>query len=386
AVTLAQHPEREPRLAAVRLLAKAGAGQAARDALRLAQHDRDQRIALVAAAGLDRLDGRPSSLRARLAKPQRTDERWLLYDAIGAARLVDPAAAVLLKAAAFTGPAGLRPKAAEAFGHAARDDAVPALVKLLEQRRPWQIAIGAARGLAATRAVTAIPPLIKALGKAAGRRRAEIARALASLTGRSFGEMPTHWERWWAARGHRFRVPVAPPSRWERAPNGTGFFGVEIRTNAAVFLCDVSASMVGKPLQRLQSELAGAVKRFPPGGRFNLVFFGDEVYPWATKLQRVSKTARSRALAHIHAQRTGGATNLGDALIFALDDAEVDTIVLLTDGLPTVGRFKHISELRDYFERRNRVRMVELHVICIGMRSSDLRDMAEMSGGRYVER
>jgi len=384
---LVEHPEREVRAAAVRVLA-AHATSASRPALERARRDSDGHVALLACAGLDRLSGSEvSSIARRLAKARKFDERWELCDLVCRTRLRDPALAIELTALARRG-GPLRPKAAEALGHAGRASAVPVLAALLDERKPWQLPIGAARGLAATRARDAIPVLLAALPATTGRLAHEVARALESLTGQHFDTAAFAWRRWWKDHVATFRVPEIPPPFWEdkERTDRYAFYGVPVHSEAVVFVCDVSTSMAGAPIRTLKRQLRAVVQRYPERGRFNLVFFGAEPDPWAPKLRLAAAKTKERALAFVGRQDPRGGSNLWGALEAALKDPAVDTVVILTDGLPNTGRVPHVSEIRRRFERRNRARMVVLHVICIGMRSSDLRAMARASGGRYVER
>ena len=94
----------------------------------------------------------------------------------------------------------------------------------------------------------------------------------------------------------------------------------------------------------------------------------------------------SSLLMMIQGLSADGATNIWDALRAGLADKNVDTVVLLTDGMPTAGKVRNINEIRKRFLKENRARMVLLHVVSIGQSSPQLREMARLSGGNYVER
>ncbi|MFQ5845284.1 MAG: HEAT repeat domain-containing protein, partial [Planctomycetota bacterium] len=202
---LLEDSRRDTRLfAALVLLARPA--ERFRTALTAAREDPDRRVRVVAASALDKLatPGQASFLRRTLAKARSFDSRWELYDLIARAQLRDPVLVQKIAQAATTGPRALRAKAAQTLGAIGGAGAVPTLVRVLRQTEPWQLPIGAARGLAATRSKEAVQPLIDALRKSNGRHAQELSRALESLCGQPFGESADLWQRWWSERGHGF--------------------------------------------------------------------------------------------------------------------------------------------------------------------------------------
>ena len=63
----------------------------------------------------------------------------------------------------------------------------------------------------------------------------------------------------------------------------------------------------------------------------------------------------------------------------------MDTIVLLTDGQPSVGEVTDTQEIRSRIERMNRTRKVLIHCVSVGRKSRFLRLLAEENGGIYTE-
>jgi HEAT repeat protein len=381
----------EWRLMAVLALAANGADEFAAD-FEGARKDKDPRIALAASVGLARLTGagKASAMGALLKRAKTFDTRWELYDLIALAGLRDRALAQALAKEAKSGKKALRPKAAEALGYAGGAFAVKDLALLIKATKPWQLPIGAARGLAATRSPAAVPALVDALeDHASGRLSHEIAEALESLTGQPFGRNAKLWRRWWTDRGTGFQVPESARSPWEEetaAADRYTFYGIQLVSRSAVFVCDVSGSMQGDRIKTLRRELAAVVKRFPSAGRFNVVLFNEEVIPWSKKLVGASKKNKDKLLTFIDGIAAEGATNIWDALLLALTDKHVDTVVLLSDGAPTAGKLRSTAEIAKAFTKQNRARMVLLHVVSIGKASPNLRAMARLSGGSYVQK
>jgi HEAT repeat protein len=389
-VPLAHHPDPEVRVVALLVLSTRPDFQQVLEEFR---DDKDPRVRLVALTGLARHagDGRTAALAAILAKAKSFDERWELYDLVNRGGLQDAALTDSLVKAARSGLKPLRAKAAEAAGTAGGAAAVPFLKSLLAEDKPWQLPIGAARGLAATRAPEAMPVLIDALSKTTGRLQHEISLALESLTGQPFGLNAVVWERWWRERGAGFQIPDVAPALWEaqRSNDRYAFYGIELHTDAAAFVCDISGSMKGDRIETLKKQLKIVVTRFPPEGKFNLVFFNDHAFAWAKRLVPATARNKKRALGLIQGLEANGATNIWDALGAALADKNVDTVVLLTDGMPTASKdpkMRNINAIAVEFLNRNRKRMVLLHVVSIGQSSPQLRAMARLSGGTYTEK
>ena len=160
------------------------------------------------------------------------------------------------------------------------------------------------------------------------------------------------------------------------------FYGVAIRSEAVLFVLDVSGSMSGTPLDNLKSELATAIGRMPPTTRFNMIAFESNVDPWSTRLVHAKPATKKAALWFVKKLQAGGSTGLWNALKAALKDKHVDTLVILSDGAPNTD----INIIRRWFLQQNRERMILLHAIALGHQSRSLKAMALLSGGTYRER
>ena len=364
--------------------------ESARPVLERATKNKDRRVAITAMVALDRIKtpGTASSLRKLFAQTRGFDKRYELLDIVGRTYLKDSVLTEIVKREAQTGNKLLRPKAAETLGHVGGADAVPPLTIMLRVQTPWQIPVGASRGLAATRSAKAIPPLIAALGRSKGRLSLEISIALESLTGQPFGTSAGLWKRWWDDRGAGFQVPRIEKPLWKeetQAGDKYAFYGIRIRSHAVAFVCDVSGSMGGDGIAGLKKELSRVLKRFPAEGRFNLIFFDSDVRSWKRSLV-AAKKRRKAALQVVNGLVARGGTNMWDGLQTAMSDKNVDTIVLLSDGSPTAGKVQSTRKIRDRITKQNRSRMVLIHVIAIGYDAPHLRQMAQASGGKYAKR
>ncbi len=378
---------REARLLAARVIL-ARASEPLRTSLQHLRDDRDPRIALVAKVGLQRLAGGkpPNYVVQYVSSAKDTDAKLALYKTVVGANVRDPELARALSTHIRKGSNLERIHAAEAFGVAGGPIAIPMLRAMLATKRPWVLSVAAARGLAATRARGAIPVLIRELKTRSGRVQHEILGALFSLTGVDFGHVVPNWEKWWKEYGRSFRVSPVPARK--KGKSGTesryAFYGIPLHSDAVAFVCDISGSMEGAPLATLKKQLLAVLKSFPPTGRFNIICFESNVTSWASGLRNAGDKAKSSARGFVDAMATRGATNLWGGLMRAFSDDAADTIVLLSDGSPSGGKITDPAQITSTFLKRNKERMVRVHVICIGWDQPQLRRLAEKTGGTYV--
>jgi len=108
-----------------------------------------------------------------------------------------------------------------------------------------------------------------------------------------------------------------------------------------VFVFDTSGSMSGKKIEQARKALLFCLNGLNPEDRFNLIPFSTEARPFRENLVKAGRNEIEAALKHVRAFTAKGGTNLNDALVKGLG---VDSgkerpfiVVLMTDGLPTVG-------------------------------------------------
>ena len=116
----------------------------------------------------------------------------------------------------------------------------------------------------------------------------------------------------------------------------------EVSAKEVVFVLDTSGSMAeeGK-MDKARAALRFGVGALDSRDRFNIVSFAGEERLLAEKMLAADEEGKRQALAFIEKMRPTGGTNINDALLAALRQfgrsERPQTIVLLTDGQPTVG-------------------------------------------------
>lgn len=265
-----------------------------------------------------------------------------------------------------------------------------------------------------------VPALIDRLAAEAGRLRDDALQALQVLTGLEQPDDVDVWRRWWSGQGegldlgprpepdrhgriHRAAPPApssvtAPP----RETHTTQFFDLVLRSQRLVFVFDLSGSMSrpfagdGGPskLEVTQKEFARALEGLTERAALDLfVYRYPSTFP--------PKPVLTRALGKIAPLTPPNRKSLADwslqqpargwgAFYEAFDLAsqeDVDTIVLLSDGVPSRGRYDRGFRLVDEFVRLNRFRRVAIDAVLIGEKGADrefMESLASATGGRFA--
>lgn len=264
------------------------------------------------------------------------------------------------------------------------------------------VRLAAVEALGRLRAAAGIPPLIARLEREEEPRvRDALAHALYGLTGMNLYDDLSAWQRWWAAHGAGFVPPASVPPLPAADAGGTqsGFYGIPVSSGRVVFVIDQSGSMSaqdadpkitgaagGTRLDVAVREVLRAIKGMKDRDQVNVVLFHTVVLPWRPDLQRLGAATRAALEKHLLDQQPLGGTNLYDALAAALDTDGVDTVFLLSDGAPGLGRYVATDDILRAVRRTNQTRRIALHAVSIGRDSDLMQRLAAENGGQYVRR
>lgn len=270
---------------------------------------------------------------------------------------------------------------------------------LLVQDEDWVVQAEAIRSLSRIRLASSIPVLVEGLAVAKGRLRGDFRAALIGLTGKDLGQGAGSWRMFWSKEGETFEVPspkaVAKAAK-ERAKNKTKgdskveFYGLDVLSRAFVLVVDTSGSMkakAGKGKTRLdvaKEQMDKTLKRVADGVLFNVIPFSGFARPLTDGLMPIDEERREEALDYVQSLNEAGGTNIYDCLSTAFEDERVDTIYLLSDGIPSGGEITDVMSLRAEVGRWNSTRGVLIHAIAVGQDHPLLKGLAEDSGGKYV--
>lgn len=120
---------------------------------------------------------------------------------------------------------------------------------------------------------------------------------------------------------------------------------------------DRSGSLAGAPFERAKAAALRVLDELGPNDRANVIDFSNSVSKFANACTTLDASMRSRLREHVAGLRTGGGTNIHDALLEALrqpspGDGFVSTVLFVTDGVPTIGRTTERA-IRDMAEHGN---------------------------------
>lgn len=268
------------------------------------------------------------------------------------------------------------------------------------RQKTWQIRAAAIQALSKIKDKRSVDLLIEAMEKEKGRLRGDAVLALGRLTGKTLGMEVKAWKEWWSAIKERWEFPTAAGQ--VATPSGTGsYYGIPILSDRIIFCLDISGSMSAEatgtgtvtdgkkpPKNRLDAaveQLIAVLKTLKKDVKFNIVLFDDRIEPWEEALTPASKSNLEKAAAHLLAQKPRGGTNIYDTLEKAIEDPDVDTIFLLSDGAPGDGKFVRTDDILREIRKLNRIRQITIHAISLGP-SPFMKKLAEENGGQFVER
>ncbi len=103
-----------------------------------------------------------------------------------------------------------------------------------------------------------------------------------------------------------------------------------------VYVLDISGSMTSR-IDRAREELRRTLTGLGPDETFDIVTFSDRATPFSANLTPASANSVAQANHFLGSVQVDGGTNLEAAMREALGLANVNEVVLLTDGVPTLG-------------------------------------------------
>lgn len=276
----------------------------------------------------------------------------------------------------------------------------------------WQVLYSVVLALRESGSKDAIEPLITAMGNVDGRLRYEIMDALVALTGVDKGLSPEAWKNWWDQNKESVAGGSYKPKPEEK-PAGQGggattFYGIPVKSKNIIFVLDRSGSMAepseweeggetietggvkGGPKIELKGkrkidvarwQLKRVLAQLPKGTRFNILYYNQGFEMMSQSMVTLDDGSRSQAFSYIDSVEPEGGTNIFDPLEKALQFAEtgpdgklkkdsVDTIYLLSDGLPNSGQVPDPEQIRQRVRELNKIKKVAINTIFVGNKAA----------------
>jgi len=308
----------------------------------------------------------------------------------------------------------------------------PLLLPLLKHRA-WQVRVAAIQALGAMKADDALPQLFASFcGETSHRARHEAWLALTGiLLDSELPYDPAAWKEWHAERVAA--VPEGQPNPWGAFPSlratparPAWFFGIPVFADRVCFVIDTSGDMnnawsVDLHAEKDKKEPAQIPGFFSVKTRWHLarnhvrrclellpddcevafVFFNKEIQPFPEDRVRYlknSQASRERILRFVEDEvKRTATTDMYEALRAAWGflgngnadknfSSGCDTIVFVTDGLPTDGEMKNRPDrLRDEVWRATLLSRIRVHAVGLHNHAFELlKSAAKDTGGLYV--
>jgi HEAT repeat protein len=282
------------------------------------------------------------------------------------------------------------------------------LVRLLEDAS-WRVRTAAVQAALQVWKADVVVPLIDRLEPERGRVRDDIHRALVTLTGGDVGPDAQLWKAWWSARGTSFdpgERPEADRAGRIRFRAGTerstvpgtqtvAFYDLPLASERLVFVFDLSGSM-GKEdsagqgrtkLDVLRERFGEVLAALPPETQFDVwVYRYPSDFPPKPRLERafdklqpLTPGQRQKAERWLARQDAKGWGAFFEPIEVALQE-DVDTLVLLSDGVPSRGRYERTFRLVDEVARANVFAGLHVDTILAGTRAADRSFMEDLAG------
>ncbi len=217
--------------------------------------------------------------------------------------------------------------------------------------------------------------------------------ALRRLSGMRYRLDPRPWRLW--VEGLESDWRPARTSGEDPLPDGASraFGGLPLLSDRVVFLFDLSGSLWtrredGRTRKEFaDAELRRALHALPEDAMFNVIPYTDRPFPWGRRLVKATPRNVARALEFFEGCRESGTGDFLEAALLALEDEDVDSVVVLTDGAPTGGEVWSLDLMVPLLIERNRFRAVRFDSVLVDAPDGlerHWRELAEGTGGRSI--
>ena len=217
-----------------------------------------------------------------------------------------------------------------------------------------------------------------------------LVEVLRRLSGMKAGRDFRYWQQWARGLPADWKPGAIDSAPADAEPKTATFAGLPLLSDRITFLIDLSGSMWetrdGKTRKAgADKELELALGKLAPSVEFNVIPFTGEPLPWQAALQQATPKNVAAALAFFVKRADHGKGNFWDALQLALQDPNVDSLLLLGDGAPTGGTRWNVELMRTLFAEQNRFRLVTLDAVLVDCSKGLTRTWTawcESTGGR----
>ncbi len=263
------------------------------------------------------------------------------------------------------------------------------------------------RGAVAETIREAIDVLIERIDGEDGRPKHEVGDALRGLTGNwDLEDDGLVWKTWWETNRDKFDPGSVKKGKPKEPGAGGGtmvrYHGIPIYAKRLSFLLDCSGGMdrtidpndpeTMRRLDYAKRELVKVLKALADDVAANVMFFGS-AYEAASEQLVLLKKGRASLVAFAEKQEIPTTVhmnrgNIYDPLIDAVNDPQVDTVFLLSEGNPTEGLYNERHRFIAHLKRHNALAKCRVFTLFAGNAGSArgyVREIAEATGGEFYD-
>ena len=225
------------------------------------------------------------------------------------------------------------------------------------------------------------------------RLRYEILGWLQARSGLAHGFDAEAWRSWAATITGRVHTGEPNAGGGPLGDTHVSFAGLNVLSDRVAFLIDLSGSLweskVGEKTRKeiVDEQLRAVLQALPQETLFNVIPYTGVPDPWEKRLVPASKSNVARAIENFERRHQTGRGNFFDAARAALLDPEVDTLCVLTDGVPTGGHRWNMGLMTELIAEHNRFRRAAIDSVLVDAPKKRVHDwvlIAERTGGRSI--
>lgn len=307
---------------------------------------------------------------------------------------------------------------------------LPVLAELAERETRWELQLRILYAFRDVETKQGIPVFIKLLACGNKRIRAEALRNLVEATGQNFHQNYQMWLNWYTENKTAIDdgTLVKGTKTLEPPLSSETYYGMPIDSDRVIFIIDSSGSMAepykvpggeavvsgegdahtprgDTKLDIVKDELIHAITQLEENVQFTVIVYSSDVRPWKHKPVAASEANKKLAINYIKGLSPAGETNIYDAVESAILMAQganategkfhapvtgaggalVDTIFLLSDGMPNAGRIPSPQNILPAVRILNATFEIKINTIFVGPSdNSFMKDLAEQNHGTYV--
>lgn len=282
-----------------------------------------------------------------------------------------------LIAAARDSDALVRRAAAFSLGRLAeKPETRPVLAALLEDKA---VSVREEAVLAFRHAndVRSCPLLIARLASEPLKVQTTIYATLRALSGKDIDTQPGLWRAWWRTKKAELlagKGSVSPTRSRARKAYGLSYHGIPVLSDRVVFVLDVSGSMdwgggrnEPRRIDVAKRELTGVLEKLGPETKFNIVAFsGSNIYFEKRRLLPANREWKRKAIRWVKNLAPGGGTNAFGVLEGVFERyPDADTVYMLSDGSPTLGKVRVQEKILAKVAEMNRRTGLRIHTVSL---------------------